>query len=523
MNVPPFALPMLLLSVHSSHAAEKPPIYLWLEPEWFDGVKGTFAYWTGDAKPTGSWGIAGPGISAEWTQGGESEWNSMGAPAAETKARVPSRPHRSARRQVPRLGPLRRSSQEDRAVHASHRRRPASPRSSGELGVKPVVPRERRIPALLGLLVRLGRRSMAHSLEGPARVDLVIDKAGEAWRQVDAVLITDDLAIRAASAARSRRSRITRRSTSSRRMARRGAARDCRRPKLHTPQFPAAATSPCGPASIPMPRNGGTMQDPTNSRSTIVFFQFSPPRDIRDKFHKQFAGRKDLPIMSWPHLVPGFYLGSSPDLSPGSPLRAVAGEDEDAVLHHDQLRQRQLHRQDRPRHLRGAHRPAGRAVPRLHSRRGARHRRRRHARQAAGQRPPRARRLLGKQLLKQQAEAWSKIYKTQVPEAHWSKGISCLSVDCIALAHLFHETGAKVVGYEIDATNVHVPMRIAFERGAARQYGGAWINYASGNFGDACNYFTQKPTVPRGAESGSTASTRSPTASASAGIARCTT
>src|SRR5438034_593049 len=44
-------------------------------------------------------------------------------------------------------------------------------------------------------------------------------------------------------------------------------------------------------------------------------------------------------------------------------------------------------------------------------------------------------------------------------------------------------------------------MRIAFERGAARQFGGAWINYASGNFGDACNYFTQNPVVGRGAGS----------------------
>jgi hypothetical protein len=79
--------------------------------------------------------------------------------------------------------------------------------------------------------------------------------------------------------------------------------------------------------------------------------------------------------------------------------------------------------------------------------------------------------------------------------------VSCLSVDSIALAHLFHHTGAKVVGYELDATNIHTPMRIAFERGAARQYGGAWINYASGNFGDACNYFTQQPVVPRGAPS----------------------
>jgi hypothetical protein len=109
--------------------------------------------------------------------------------------------------------------------------------------------------------------------------------------------------------------------------------------------------------------------------------------------------------------------------------------------------------------------------------------------------------LLGKQLVKQQAEAWSKIYKTHVPESHWAKGVSCLSVDSIALAHAFQHTGAKVTGYEIDSTNVHAPMRIAFERGAARQFGGAWINYASGNFGDACNYFTQNPVVPRGAPS----------------------
>src|SRR5438105_4954149 len=82
------ALTILVLSLccAPARAGGKTPIYVWLEPEWFEGVQGSFAYWTGTAKPTGSWGVAGPGISAEWTQGGESEWNSMGAPAAETKA-----------------------------------------------------------------------------------------------------------------------------------------------------------------------------------------------------------------------------------------------------------------------------------------------------------------------------------------------------------------------------------------------------------------------------------------------------
>src|SRR5438046_383149 len=81
-------LPILLLTLlcRSATAAEKPPIYVWFEPEWFEGVEGAFNYWSGAAKPLGSWGIAGPGISPEWTQGGESEWNSMGAVAEETKA-----------------------------------------------------------------------------------------------------------------------------------------------------------------------------------------------------------------------------------------------------------------------------------------------------------------------------------------------------------------------------------------------------------------------------------------------------
>src|SRR5436309_1317525 len=82
-------LPLIILSCCpvAAEAGTKPPVYLWLEPEWFEGVQGHFAYWTGTAKPNGAWGVAGPGISAEWSQGGESEWNSMGAPAEETKAR----------------------------------------------------------------------------------------------------------------------------------------------------------------------------------------------------------------------------------------------------------------------------------------------------------------------------------------------------------------------------------------------------------------------------------------------------
>ena len=56
-----------------------------------------------------------------------------------------------------------------------------------------------------------------------------------------------------------------------------------------------------------------------------------------------------------------------------------------------------------------------------------------------------------KSLRGQQARAWSTIFKTPEPEDFWSRGISCLSVESIALAHLFHHSGAKVVGSMAEA------------------------------------------------------------------------
>src|SRR4051812_47491849 len=79
-------LALLLAAATLPAETGRAPIHLWFEPEWFDGVQGHFSYWTGKTKATGSWGIAGPGISSEWSQGGESEWNSIGAGADETNA-----------------------------------------------------------------------------------------------------------------------------------------------------------------------------------------------------------------------------------------------------------------------------------------------------------------------------------------------------------------------------------------------------------------------------------------------------
>src|SRR5205823_1792417 len=180
-------LALLLTTASAIPAAEKPPVYLWLEPEWFDGVKGHFAYWTGTAKPTGSWGVAGPGISAEWTQGGESEWNSMGTPADETKA--------SCRRDfiVPRAGNYK---VWVRYVDHRHKTEPfrvsilqnGKTAVTGELGVQPVVPPNDEYQLWWGFSFGWGVIDGKLSA-GPAQLQLLIERPGEAWRQIDAVLI----------------------------------------------------------------------------------------------------------------------------------------------------------------------------------------------------------------------------------------------------------------------------------------------------------------------------------------------
>jgi hypothetical protein len=490
-----FSLGALLCLI--SPVSATPPVYLWLEAEWFDGVEGTFAYWTGTAKPTGTWGVAGPGVSPEWTQGGESEWNSAGAPAAETRARC------GRDLTVPGAGRYK-----VWVRHVEHRKKTQpftvvlsqdGKSHKHELGVQPVIPVNDEYQLYWGF--SFGWASFEVELaRGPARVELVIEKAGEAWRQVDCLLLTDDpeytpvgrekppfgylaaMDLRPAPGA-----------------AWRGSAKDLGPPSWSRPRLGGKDFSMW--AGVDSDAKWWAAQKLPALTLGDVFYQFGPPPDVRKEFHKQYTATREAPLLTWPHLLPGFYLGSTPDLSPEVPLRQWLQETKTPFYILTNYAAGGYTDKNGPPTYEALTGPlAEQFLGYVHG-------------EAVGttgvglpDKPmgkTRAEHLaaLSKDLLQKQAAQWGKVYHTAVPEGHWARGIPCLSVDSIALAHQFHEMGSKVVGYEEDATNFHVPMRIAFERGAARQYGGAWINYASGNFGDACNYFTQEPRVPRGAKS----------------------
>src|SRR5439155_13323139 len=77
--------------------SQSPPLeYLWYEAENMRGITKTArheallnpSYLELPAARAPGWGINGPGVSTEWSQGGESEWNSVAASADETRARI---------------------------------------------------------------------------------------------------------------------------------------------------------------------------------------------------------------------------------------------------------------------------------------------------------------------------------------------------------------------------------------------------------------------------------------------------
>src|SRR6187402_810327 len=82
-----------LLATTSVYSQTRPE-YLWYEAENMRGfstgklgeplLNPSFLNLSREKAP--GWGINGPGVSAEWTQGGESEWNSAAASADETGA-----------------------------------------------------------------------------------------------------------------------------------------------------------------------------------------------------------------------------------------------------------------------------------------------------------------------------------------------------------------------------------------------------------------------------------------------------
>ena len=90
-------------------------------------------------------------------------------------------------------------------------------------------------------------------------------------------------------------------------------------------------------------------------------------------------------------------------------------------------------------------------------------------------------------------EKYQKVFGRDLDPNPYTDVISCLSVGNIVYVPLTADWGARTVGYEsATATSSILPMRWAFMRGAARQWGTTTATYRSCNFGDSSTIFSDQ-------------------------------
>src|SRR5205823_12209635 len=82
-------------------------------------------------------------------------------------------------------------------------------------------------------------------------------------------------------------------------------------------------------------------------------------------------------------------------------------------------------------------------------------------------------------------------FKTQTGSM-WNSLMPAQSTSSTYFAHALAEWGVRLLGMETSAAQPKTAMRIAFTRGAARQYGGDFFYYHAPNFGDSATTFTKQ-------------------------------
>jgi hypothetical protein len=437
------------------------------------------------------WGINGPGVSAEWSQGGESEWNSVNASADETRATI------WQDIEVPRAGDYKiwvryadwASKTENFTVRITQNDREVF---QHEFGSRDVIDPHDEIE-MYWQWAFAWDGAAATLAKGPARVSIEIQKPAQASRQVDCFVITNDLAF----------------VPQGRQKPDFAATRYLRDFAKTRPQLTSLidqGAPPNVPSTWTPPKIAGRdFVMPWNITKQFWSLYDSPPEqrplypfnaEPIDEFIKTYSGKRDVPIFSSKAIVPVIYINDAPELlKEGSPFlhylrntrspfailinygAANFASEADAqaawLLLNGELRDQFLGWisgesighvfGEAPQHLR--------LSPDM----------------------TRAQMLEALRVFYSDALArkWGATFKTQAGSM-WDKLIPAQSTSSTSFAHALSRWGVRLLGIETAAVQPMFGMRVSFTRGAARQFGGAFMYYHAPNFGDSATTFTKQ-------------------------------
>jgi hypothetical protein len=497
--------------------------YLWLEAE---NMRGFATQPTGEPVLNPSWqnlgkgrapgwGINGPGVSAEWSQGGESEWNSAAASADETAAKI----YQDV--EIPRSGnykvwvryadwatrsenfvvqitrgadaATRRSGDQEGAVSASPSSRvSASPEVfRHEFGTKDIIDPHDEVSMYWGWAFTWQTADVKLE-KGPARISIGIESAADARRHVDCLLLTNDLTY----------------VPEGRRKPDFAGMRYLREWSTTRPPL-ASLINTSAPTDLPaawqrpkiagrdflMPWNVATdfwkLYDKPVEERPLFPFNAEPI----EEFVQKYRGLHDVPIFSSKLVVPVIYINSLPEyFKEGSPFLRYLRETKApfaVVINYGSAQMSDADGQAAWKLLNGELREqflgwiSGESVGYVWDRAPA----------ELKISPSMSRRELleAHRIFYTNAIArkWAGLFHTQTG-AGWNKLIPAQSTSSTSFAHALAEWGVKLLGMETAAVQPMFAMRIAFTRGAARQYGGSFLYYHAPNFGDTATTFTKQ-------------------------------
>jgi hypothetical protein len=470
-----------------------PAEYLWYEAENMRGfttgklgeplLNPSYLNLSHDKAP--GWSMNGPGVSAEWTQGGESEWNSAAAPADETRAEL------YQDLEIPRGGQYNvwvryadwagktenfsiTIQQEDTVIFRH------------EFGAKDVVDPHDEVSMYWGWAFAWDSAN-ATLKKGPARLSIEINKPAEARRHVDCFLLTNDLAFKPSG--RQKPDFAAMRYLHNWSNARKPV--DSRRHE-GTFSIPEAWMRPkVAGRDFLMPWNIAKefwpLYDKPAAERPLYPFNAEPI----EEFVAKYKGARDVPLFQSKLVVPVIYINNAPEyLKEGSPFLRYLRETKApfAILINygsaklDQAAWQLLNGELKDQFLGWV---SGESVGYVWDSAPA----------ELKITPSMTRRELleaHRQFYTNAlARKWREMFQTETG-AMWDRMIPAQSTSSTSFAHALAQWGVNLLGMETAAVMPMTAMRIAFTRGAARQFGGAFVYYHAPNFGDTATTFTKQ-------------------------------
>ncbi len=483
------------------------PEYLWYEAE---NMRGFATKTTGEPIQNPSWlnlprdkapgwGINGPGVSAEWSQGGESEWNSAAASAAETKATI------YQDLEIPRAGNYKLwvryadwANLTENFVVRITQRVDSTQRGDGEIfhhefGTREVISPHDEVSMYWGWAFAWDGIELQLA-EGPVRLSIEIEKPAEARRHVDCVLLTNDLAY----------------VPDGRRKPDFAAARYLREwstagTKLSSLLTATAPDTGAIPIAWRRPQVAGRdflmpwninpefwkLYDQPVAERPLYPFNAEPIED----FVQKYKGAREVPLFSSKFVVPVIYINNLPEyLKEGSPFLRYLRETRVPFAILINYGSAELSVADGPaawKLLNGEFKDqflgwmSGESVGYVWEQAPAQLK---ISASMSRRELLEAHRLFYTEAI---ARKWAGIFHTETG-AMWDKLIPALSTSSTSFAHALTDWGVRLLGVETSAVQPMFAMRTAFTRGAARQSGAGFLYYHAPNFGDTATTFTKQ-------------------------------